>query len=116
MAYGLRTGTDVADLVSRLERCPRERVWEELAAVLGCPTLRVGLRRPGGGFVDPARRQVDVDDLARACTMIDPDTVLVHDPALLDQASLLRAGAAAARLTLDNRRLQAEVRAQLREV
>jgi signal transduction histidine kinase len=112
----LRARTDVAGLVARLERCPPERVWDELAAALGDPTLRVALRRPGGGFVDPAGRQVDVDDPARACTVIDPDTVLVHDPALLDQASLLRAGAAAARLSLDNRRLQAEVRAQLREV
>jgi signal transduction histidine kinase len=40
----------------------------------------------------------------------------VHDPALLEQQALLRSAGAAARLALENERLQAELRAQLAEV
>ena len=110
MAYGLlRARPNVADLVTRLERCPPERVGDELAAFLADPTLQVALRRTGGEFVDLAGAPVDVDAPARARTVVDPDTFLLHDPALLDDPALLRSVTAAARLTLDNARLQAEV-------
>src|SRR4029434_10760616 len=48
----------------------------------------------------------------------DGDTVaaLVHDAALDDEPELVQAVAATARLTIENQRLQAEVRAQLEEV
>ena len=42
--------------------------------------------------------------------------VLVHDPDLLDQPRLLEAVGSAGRLALANGRLQAELRAQLREL
>jgi signal transduction histidine kinase len=117
MAFALtRARADVAVLLARLESCAPERMWDELADALGDPTLRVALRRPGGDFVDPDGRPVDVDDPTQARTVIDPDTILLHDSALLGQTSLLRAGATAARMGLDNRRLQAEVRARLLEV
>ena len=45
-----------------------------------------------------------------------PVAALVHDPVLLDQQALLRAAGAAARLALENERLQAELRLQLAEV
>jgi signal transduction histidine kinase len=41
---------------------------------------------------------------------------LVYDASLLDEPELLEATVAAARLAIDNARLQAEVRAQLEEV
>ena len=41
---------------------------------------------------------------------------LVHDPSLLDEPKLVEAAGAAARLALENARLQAETRAQLEEV
>src|SRR5262249_53086303 len=41
---------------------------------------------------------------------------LVHDPTLRDEPRLVEAAAAAARLALENARLQAEVRAQLAKV
>ncbi len=53
----------------------------------------------------------------RAVTWIEhegePLAVLVHDPTLRDEAKLVEAVAAAARLALVNARLHAEVRAQL---
>jgi DNA-binding NarL/FixJ family response regulator len=45
-------------------------------------------------------------------TQLD-DVALVHDPSLLDDPALVRAAGAAARLALENARLQAELRAQL---
>jgi signal transduction histidine kinase len=52
--------------------------------------------------------------------MIGPDdapvAALVHDPVLLERRALLAATAAAARLALENERLQAELRAQLAEL
>src|SRR5262249_25181550 len=46
----------------------------------------------------------------------EPVAALVHDAALADEPELLEATVAAARLAIDNARLQAEVRAQLEEV
>jgi signal transduction histidine kinase len=52
--------------------------------------------------------------------MIGPDdapvAALVHDPALLERRALLAATASAARLALENERLQAELLAQLAEL
>jgi signal transduction histidine kinase len=45
-----------------------------------------------------------------------PVAALVHDPALLEQRAFLDAAGAAARLALENERLQAELRLQLEEV
>src|SRR5215472_6286443 len=46
----------------------------------------------------------------------EPVAALVYDAALADEPELLEATVAAARLAIDNARLQAEVRAQLEEV
>jgi signal transduction histidine kinase len=116
MAYGLlRARPNVADLVTRLERSPPDRVGAELAAFLGDPTLQVVLRRTGGDAVDLNGAPVYVDARGRAVTVVDAETSLLHDPALLDDPALLHSVTAAARLTLERARLQAEVRAQLRE-
>jgi signal transduction histidine kinase len=45
-----------------------------------------------------------------------PVAALVHDPVLLERRALLNAAGAAARLALENERLQAELRAQLAEL
>jgi signal transduction histidine kinase len=45
-----------------------------------------------------------------------PVAALIHDAALLERPALLEAAAAAARLALENERLQAELRAQLAEL
>jgi signal transduction histidine kinase len=46
----------------------------------------------------------------------EPVAAIVHDATLADEPELLRASGAAARLALENARLQAEMRAQLAEV
>ena len=45
-----------------------------------------------------------------------PVAALVHDPALLERRALLTSAGAAARLALENERLQAELRAQVAEL
>jgi len=59
----------------------------------------------------PGRSVTLIDD-----THGDPMAYIVHDPALAEDPGLVRAVGTAARLSLENERLQAEVRAQLKDV
>ncbi len=104
---------------------PPAGLRQALARVLGDPSLQILYRVPGaggGGFVDGAGRPAALPgaDAGRSVTVLDRDgapiAALVHDPALEGEPELLESAAAAARLAIDNERLQAEVRAQLREV
>jgi hypothetical protein len=63
----------------------------------------------------------DPADDGRAITLIrdrtgDGVAALIHDPALLDEPELLAGVAAAASITLDNARLDVELRARLEEL
>jgi signal transduction histidine kinase len=93
-------------------------VRDALARALGDPSLEVGYR-DGDGFVDASGRAVvpHTGDAARAVTLVqhlgEPVAVLVHDPAVLADAALLDAVAAAARLVARNDRLRAHVEARL---
>lgn len=113
----------VGELVVHLEQTPVEGIRDELADALRDPTLQVGLWLPerreyvnasGGTLAIPK------DSESHAVTRIEhegePLAVLVHDPTLRDEPKLVEAVAAAARLTLVNARLHAEVRAQLETV
>lgn len=131
-------GELIVRLGSRAESA--ERLDAALARVLGDPSIRVlyrvsvpgGSARPGGraasaspgdpAYVDASGQPAQLPDPAtgQAVTAVDvggePVAVLVHDPSLLDEPELIEATVAAARLAIDNARLQAEVRAQLAEV
>ena len=96
---------------------------DRLARALGDPTLAVGYFLPEqGGYVDEAGRpfELPVAGAGRAVTPIDeagnPVAALVHDAAVLDDPDLVSAVASAARLSVSNARLQAEVRARVTEV
>ena len=113
----------VGDLVLRLERAPPEAIRDELARALEDPTLEVALWLPErGGYVDATGRAVSLpeDDRRRSITYLEHDgepiAALVHDRSLDDDPSLVEAAAAAARLALENARLQAELHAQLGKV
>jgi len=104
---------------------PQPGLREALARVLGDPSLQIlyRVRGAGGGeFVDDAGHPAALPgaDAGRSVTILDRDgtpiAALIHDPALDGEPELLESAAAAARLAIDNERLQAEVRAQLREV
>lgn len=114
----------VADLVVALGRAPGPTgVRQALASALGDPNLTVWYWVPETqAYVDADGRVADPARLpgGRAATEVTtegaPLAVLVHDHELLDQRPLLDAVAAAARLALENARLQAALAAQLAEV
>ena len=115
----------VADLVVELgdsERIPSLR--DVIARALRDPTLSIAYAVPSTtDFIDAEGRPVELPDPARtdrAVTRLEHRgktiAALVHDPALAEEEALVTSVAAAARMALDNERLQAEVRAQLDEV
>ena len=113
----------VADLVVELERTPPGSVQEALARTLRDPSLELALWLPErGSYVDSRGRELELPSPGsnRAVTVLGPAeapvAALLHDPALLERRGLLEAAGAAARLALENERLQAELRAQLAEL
>ena len=113
----------VADLVVELGSILPGSVEESLRRVVGDPTLRVALRLTDrDGFYDETGRRIELPGAGsgRAVTLIGPPAAplaaLIHDENLTGQRPLLEAAGAAARLALENERLQAELRAQLAEL
>lgn len=114
----------VGDLLVEMERpLPHGRLRESLARALGDPELELAFWLPDSGrYVDEEGRDVVIPGKGprRATPISDsqqkPLAVLVHDSAALQDTQRVDAVASAARLTLENERLHAEVRAQLEEV
>jgi signal transduction histidine kinase len=113
----------LGDLVVELGQARPGDVGRALARAVGDPTLELVLWLPErGSFVDEAGEPVDLSTIpaGRSLTTIgpavEPLAVLVHDERLLGQRPLLEAAGSAARLALENARLQAELRAQLAEL
>jgi signal transduction histidine kinase len=114
----------VGDLAVQLgEPLPPGRLEQVLARALHDPTLQLAYWLPDrNAFVDAEGRPVELPAAGgdRAVTILrhdgDPVAALLHDAALEDDPELVQAVAATARMTIENQRLQAEVRAQLEEV
>ena len=119
----LRTSTALSELLVALDRgVPVGRLEGVLASTLGDPSLRLAFPRATGRPVDAAGQPVELPvGPDRSTSAIEDDrgtviAILVHDPALDEDPSLLMAAGAAARMSIENERLQAEVRVQLDEV
>jgi len=114
----------VGDLVVELSRLPvTGTLRDSLARTVGDPTLELALALPDGSYVDSrgAGLSLPPPGSGRSVTAIEADgrplAALIHDPALNeDDPGLVAAAGSAARLALENERLQAEVRASLEEV
>jgi signal transduction histidine kinase len=113
----------VADLVVELERTPPGFVRDALARTLGDPSLELALWLPEReSYVDSNGQPLELPSSGpdRAATVLGPPdspiAALLHDPVLLERRGLLEAAGAAARLALENERLQAELRAQVAEL
>ena len=112
----------VADLVVELGAAPQPAALRDLLArTLGDPSLELAFWLPDRqGYVDADGSPVELpaDDTRVSVLRHDgePLAALVYDPALLEDPRLLEAVTAAARLALENSRLQAELRARLLEV
>jgi signal transduction histidine kinase len=94
-------------------------VREALAQALGDSSLQIGYWAPdGGGYVDTSGRPIILPPQgSRSMTRLDRDgrpvAVVLHDPAVLSDPTLIDAVASATRLAATNARLQVAVRAQL---
>ena len=114
---------NVADLVRKLAETPPSEVATPVGRALGDPSLEVAFWMPARrGYVDAEGRPYELPAAGsgRAVTPLahdgEPVAVLVHDPALLEDARLLESVCAAARLSLENARLHADLQAQLLKV
>jgi signal transduction histidine kinase len=112
----------VADLVVELAASPQPRTLREtLARAVGDPSLEIGYW-VGSSYIDSEGRPMTLPTAGseRAVTLVERDgepvAALVHDAALADDPTLADAVATATRLTAAHARLQAELRAQLREL
>jgi signal transduction histidine kinase len=114
----------LTNLATQLGAAPKPG---SLAAVLsrttGDPTLEVAYWLPDSHrFVNGSGEEVLVParDSRRAIAQIvregEPIAVISHDPALVDPSGLVQAIGPAARVAIDNERLQAELLAQLAEL
>ncbi len=115
--------TGIGDLILSLRGdIAPEQLRGALARALHDPTLKVAYWLPEyGAYADSDGQPVEVQPVpGRAITPIDRDgqriAALEHDDALLSDSALLDAVTAAAGFTLENARLQAELRAQLDEL
>jgi signal transduction histidine kinase len=120
-ARSRRARSTVAQLVVELAQAPPPGgLRDVLAAIVGDPDLVVAYPiGESGRLVDVQGRTIDVARRpAQTSLMRDgrPVAVLAHAPGLLDDEQLVEEVTAAARLALENERLQAEVRARLAEL
>jgi signal transduction histidine kinase len=112
----------VSDLMLDLEGTSSRGFGDALARALHDKTLRVVYWLPDRGkYVDASGEAVTLPtDGRRAVTKLENDgepvAALIHDPSLLDDPTLIRSAAAAARLSLENARLHLEARARLAQV
>jgi signal transduction histidine kinase len=96
---------------------------EALGRALGDPSLELAYWVPASArYVDSRGHPVELPQPGseRAATVVEregePIAALVHDPALAEDNELVQSVCAAAALTLENARLQAELRARLTEL
>lgn len=113
----------VGELVIELQKpMPHGRLREALSWAVGDPTLELAFWLPESGrYVDDQgahfRLPPEENEIRGVTELIDSDgeplAVLIHDVSLVQDVKRVEAVAGAARLTLENERLHAELRAQL---
>ena len=120
LAVTRRVRGSVGDLVVELDRAGPGGVRQALARAIGDPTLELALWLPERRiWVDEAGWDVALPEEGdgRAVTLVGHElAAIVHDSVLLDQSAMLEAVGTAARVALENERLQAELRSQLGEL
>lgn len=96
---------------------------EAIGRALGDPSLELAYWVPATGrYVDSSGHPVELPEpeTGRAATVVEREgetiAALIHDPALSENSELVHSVCAAAALTLENARLQAELRARLAEL
>jgi signal transduction histidine kinase len=120
-ARARRGRSAVARLVVELAHSPPPGgLREALAAIVGDPTLELAYPlEDSDRLVDTRGRPVTLSPGKQQTSLIGdgrPLAVAAHAPGVLDDEQLVAEVAAAARLALENERLQAEVRSRLEEL
>jgi signal transduction histidine kinase len=117
---GRRVRSALARLVVELAASPPPGgLGAALSKTLGDPSLTLLYPLPDGRRVDADGRTPEPDQGQALTPLVRggrPVALLVHRPGLLDDPGLVGEIAAAARLALDNERLQAQNRAQLQDL
>jgi PAS domain S-box-containing protein len=110
-------------LVEMPEGVSPEEAQENLRHALHDPSLELAYWLPErGGYVDVYGRALTLPEESpeRAVTPVEyedrPVAALIHDPTLREESELVGAVVAAARVTIERDRLQAELRARLDEL
>jgi signal transduction histidine kinase len=110
----------VARLVVELaESPPPGGLRASLAAIVGDPELVLAYPIDDSSLVDARGKPVELSEGPARTTLVSDGravAVLAHAPGLLDDEQLVDDVTAAARLALENERLQAEVRARLEQL
>ncbi|MCA1839439.1 MAG: sensor histidine kinase [Actinomycetota bacterium] len=114
----------VSRLVVDLGEGPTSKsVQQAVSETLGDPTAEIGFwvdRSQGYVTAEGRPMRLPAEGSERVATRLESDgrplAVIVHDAAFLEDPGLVEGVGAAARLAVENERLQAEVRAQLEEV
>lgn len=116
------TQAQMGRFVIELEATPREQLRDSLARLLHDPSVDLAFWSSQlGRYIDGQGTAIDPAESAggRTVTMIErggePVAAVMHDASLREEPGLLDAASAALGWTLDNERLQAELRAQLEE-
>ena len=119
------TATAISELVGRLDAIGERRggIRDALADALADPTLALAYWLPErGAYADASGRTVALPEpgSGRVATTIDsngePLAAVIHDSSLQPDSELVRAVGAAASLTLENKRLESELRAKVEEL
>jgi signal transduction histidine kinase len=117
---GRRTRSTLARLVVELAAAPPPGgLGAVLADTLGDPSLALLYPLPDGRRVDARGRPAQPGQQQAVTPLVRggrPVALLAHRPGLLDDQGLVDEIAAAARLALENERLQAQVAAQLEDL
>jgi signal transduction histidine kinase len=121
LVRGRRARTRVARLIVELGQAPSTGgLRGVLGGIVGDPHLVLAYPVDGiGRLVDAEGRPVDLARDQEQTTLLRdgrPAAVLGHAPGLLDDEQLVDAVTAAARLALENERLQAQARARLKQL
>lgn len=113
----------VSSLVARLGGASRGSLRDALAEALGDSEVELAYWVPNrNAYVDSAGRPVQIDPVPKGkiATVIEHEGrrvgAIVHDAELAEERDLVHAVGAAAALTLENERLDAELRAHVEEL